>query len=137
MDIDISKLAARGIEEGNFDYSFEAPKDICLVPLCRIENVHVSGSFFIEGEGCVKVNLKLTYTLAGSCSYCLADASEDITWENEIYFVDEQSDEDYYFDGKWLKLDSAVKEELLLSQPGVLLCAKDKDSTEEDDSTEY
>ncbi|MCD8307905.1 MAG: hypothetical protein LUD51_06760 [Clostridia bacterium] len=138
MEIDISRLLAAGEYEGEFSYDYEPPSDICLVPLCRLENVKVSGSFEIENEGCVRVNLKICYTLAGSCSYCLEDAAEDIVWENEIYFVDEQSDEDYYFDGRHLKLDGAVNEELLMSQPGVLLCEKDKQSSDdEDDSIEY
>ncbi len=138
MELDISRLLAKGEYEGEFSYAYEPPADICLVPLCRVENVKVSGSFVIENEGCVKVNLRIEYTLKGSCSYCLEDASEDIVWENEIYFIDEQSDDDYYFDGRHLKLDSAVNEELLLSQPGVLLCEKDKmSSDDEDDSVEY
>ncbi len=137
MDIDIVKLLAHGVEEGTFEYDYIPPADICLVPLCHLENVKVSGTYFIEDEGCIRVNLKLVYNLVGSCSCCLADTSEEITWENEILFVDEQSDEDYFFDGHWLKLDSAVNEELIMSQPGVLLCENDKNSSDEDDSTEY
>ncbi|MCD8285650.1 MAG: hypothetical protein LUD50_00265 [Clostridia bacterium] len=139
MELDITRLLAKGEYEGEFAYDYVPPEDICLVPLCRVENVKVSGTFCIENEGCVRINLKIEYRLAGSCSYCLEDASEDIVWENEICFVDEQSDEDYYFDGRRLKLDGAVNEELLMSQPGVLLCEKCKMSSDddEDDSVEY
>ncbi|MCD8294118.1 MAG: DUF177 domain-containing protein [Clostridia bacterium] len=137
MDIDIAKMLARGEEEGEFRYDYAPPEDICLVPLCRLENVRVSGKFYILNEGCVRVELKLEYRLAGNCSFCLEETAEDITWENEIYFVDEQSDEDYMFDGRRIKMDSAVNEELLLSQPGVLLCEKDRQPSDEDDSTEY
>ena len=124
MILEIKKLMARAAYEGEFSYEYDPQEGSLLLPMCRIEGgVKVEGSYEIFEEGDVEVTLKISYRLVGQCSYCLADASEEIVYSTDVLFVTDKNDYDnYVYDGNRLDLTSAVNDALLFSQPKVLLC---------------
>ncbi len=121
MNIDISKASSEGDRSGEFSYEYE-PDDICMIPHCEIEgSVEVCGSYEMVGVDRLEVFLKIAFTISGSCSYCLGPASKRIESEDTVTFSISGED-DYPFDGKRLNPDEAVRDLVIFSQPGVLLC---------------
>lgn len=123
MEIDVRRLNALKKYEGTFEYDYEPALDSCLVPLCKIEGkVKVTGSYVIYEDDSVGVNLTVSYLLAGQCSYCLSDAEENVSFTQEILYLTEKDDENYFYDGIKINLKQAVDDAILISQPNVLLC---------------
>lgn len=128
MILEIKKLMAKGAYTGVFSFGYQPPQDLNLLPLTKIEGgVKVEGEYEIFEDDEVEVTLKISYKLVGQCSYCLADAEEQIEYSTEpLLFVTDKTDIDnYVYDGNRLDLSQAVLDALLFSQPEVLLCAKD------------
>ena len=125
MILEIKKLMAKGAYTGEISFDYQPPQDLNLLPLCRIDGgVKLEGTYEIFDGGEVEVTLKLSYKLLGSCSYCLADAEEQIQYTTEpLLFVTDKNDEDnYVYDGNRLDLSQDVVDAMLFSQPEVLLC---------------
>ena len=123
MEIEVRKLLALKKYEGAFEYDYDPPEDICLIPLCRIKGkVNVKGNYVLYDDDSVGVTLNISYRLAGQCSYCLNDAEKDVTFTSEILYVTEQDDDNYLYDGIKANLKSAVDDAILISQPNILLC---------------
>lgn len=120
---------ARAAYTGEFSFGYEPQEGSLILPLCRIDGaVNVSGSYEIFEDGEVEVALKISYKLAGQCSYCLADAVEEITYSADVLFVTDKNDYDnYVYDGNRLDLTPAVNDAFVISQPKVLLCKGCKD----------
>ena len=119
---------ARAAYTGDFSFGYQPPEDSLTVPLCHIDGaVTVTGSYEIFDGGEVEVTLKISYRLAGQCSYCLADAVEEIDYTTDaLLFVTDKDDcDNYVYDGNRLDLSKAVNDALLFSQPNVLLCKED------------
>ncbi len=125
MEIEVKRLIAHGQYAGNFDFGYQPPEDLCLVPLCKIGEVKVTGEFEIFDDDSVGIKLTVKYLLSGQCSYCLNDAKKEISYLSEVLFVPEKDDENYYYDGNKINLKSAVDDAILISQPHVLLCKED------------
>ena len=129
MILEIKKLMAKGAYTGGISFDYQPPQDLNLLPLTKIEGgVKVEGGYEIFEDGEVEVTLKLSYKLVGQCSYCLADAEEQIEYATgPLLFVTDKDEEDnYVYDGNRLDLSQAVLDAMLFSQPEVLLCSKDK-----------
>ncbi len=115
---------AKGAYTGEISFDYQPPQDVNLLPLCKIDGgVKVEGTYEIfEGDE-VEITLKLRYKLAGLCSYCLADAEEQIEYTTEpLLFATEEDEDNYVYDGNRLDLSQVVVDALLFSQPKVLLC---------------
>lgn len=125
MELDIRKLAATGKFSGSFNFKYQPPDDICLIPLCKIGDVKVSGEYEIFDDDSVEVRFTVDYTVKGQCSYCLSDTEKEVNFLSEVLFVTEKDDENYYYDGIRLNLKTAVNDAILISQPHVLLCKED------------
>ena len=123
MEIEVKKLNARKEYVGNFDFEYEPPKDVCLIPLCKIaDKVKVTGSYEIYDDDSVGVTMTVAYKIEGQCSYCLKDAQKDVEFTSEILYVPEKDDDNYYYDGIKINLKTAVDDAILISQPNILLC---------------
>lgn len=125
MILEIKKLMAKGLYTGEFSFDYQPPQDLNMLPLCQIAGgVKVEGRYEIFEDDEVEVTLSLAYRLVGQCSYCLADAEEQIEYTTEpLLFVTESGDGDsYVYDGNRLDLSQAVTDAMLFSQPEVLLC---------------
>lgn len=125
MEIEVKKLSALRKYTGSFSFDYLPPADICMIPLCKVDDVKVSGEYEIYDDDSVGVKLKVEYRITGKCSYCLADAEKQFDFSTEVLYVPEKDDDNYYYDGIKIKLDSAVDDAILVSQPSVLLCSDD------------
>ena len=127
MILEIKKLMAKGAYTGEISFDYQPPQDLNLLPLCHIDGgVKVEGTYEIFDGDEVEVTLKLCYRLVGQCSYCLANAEEQIEYTTEpLLFVTDKNDcDNYVYDGNRLDLSQAVLDAMLFSQPEVLLCNK-------------
>ena len=123
MEIEVRKLNALKKYEGVFEYEYEPPEGSCLVPLCKIEGkVKVSGKYEIYEDDSVGITLTVNYKIVGQCSYCLSEAQQEVSFTQEILYVTEKDDDNYYYDGIKLYLKPAVDDAILISQPNIILC---------------
>lgn len=126
MEIEVKKLIATGKYSGDFCFDYEAPADLCVIPLCKIDGkVNVACEYEIYDDDSVGVKLTLTYNLSGQCSYCLNDAKKQIIFQSDLLFVPEKDEENYFYDGNKINLKTAVDDAILISQPNILLCKPD------------
>lgn len=125
MEIEVKRLIARGKYAGSFSFDYVPPENLCLVPLCKFGGVKVKGEYEIFDDDSVEIKLTVKYLLSGRCSYCLNEAKKEISYLTEVLFVPERDDENYYYDGNKINLQTAVDDAILMSQPHVLLCKED------------
>ncbi len=125
MEIEVRKLNALKKYTGCFSFEYEPPADMCLVPLCKLGKVSVSGDYEIYDDDSVGVKLNLVYEISGQCSYCLSEAKSTVSYSTEILYLTEKNGEDYYYDGNKINLKEAVNDAILISQPNILLCKED------------
>ena len=126
MKLEIKKLNALKKYTGDFEFEYEPPKDICLVPLCGIEGkVFVGGKYEIYDDDSVGVDFTVSYRIVGQCSYCLEDAEKDVAKAFEILFVTGDDEDNYHYDGISIDLKPAVNDAILFSQPNLILCKED------------
>lgn len=126
MEIEVKKLNALGKFTGVFAFDYTPPDDNCVIPLCKVEgDVAVTGEYEIYSDDSVGVKLTVKYKLSGQCSYCLQKAEKIIEFSEEVLFVPEKDDENYYYDGIKINLTTAVNDAILISQPAILLCKED------------
>lgn len=126
MKLEVKKLIAQGKFVGNFTFDYFPEDNLCLLPLSEIISpVKVTGEYEIYEDDSVGIKLTVAYDITGQCSYCLSDAKDSVCFTSDILFVPEQDDDNYYYDGIKINLETAVKDAILISQPEVLLCKKD------------
>ena len=125
MELEVKKLIIQGKYVGSFDFDYDPPADICLIPLCSIGKVRIHGDYEIFDDDSVEIKLSVKYLISGQCSYCLEKAEKSVEYLSEILFVPENDGENYYYDGFKIKLDTAVNDAILISQPNILLCKED------------
>ena len=100
MILEIKKLFAKGCYTGSFSYEVSPAKDLILLPLCTVDSVKVEGEYEIFDDEEVEITLRISYTIYGSCSYCLADTKQEINYSTDILFVTDSGDRDnYVYDG--------------------------------------
>ena len=126
MKIEVKKLNALKKYTGGFEFDYEPPQDLCLIPLCKIDGkVSVKGDYEIYEDDSVGVNFKVNYRIVGQCSYCLEKAEKCIEKAFEILFVTEDDQDNYHYDGISIDLKTAVNDAILFSQPNLILCKED------------
>lgn len=126
MIIDIARHIALKKFEDSFDFGYDCPADMVLLPSATIEGqVHVEGTFEIYEDDSVGVNLKLSYLLCGPCSYCLEPVRQRIEYAADVLYITEDDGENYSYNGHRLDLTAAVNDAVLFSQPHVLQCGPD------------
>ncbi len=123
MKIEVKKLNALKKYTGVFEYDYNPPEKMCLVPLCKVDgSVKVKGSYEIYEDDSVSVNFTVKYGLVGQCSYCLKDACARVDETFDVLFVTEDDPDNYRYDGINIDLKTAVDDAILFSQPNVVLC---------------
>ena len=126
MEIAVKKLISARQYEGTFEFDYQPSDALCLVPLSKIDGaIKVYGNYIIYDDDSVSVYFTVGYRLKGQCSYCLGDAEKDISFSSDVLFVPEKDDENYFYDGIKIDLQTAVNDAILISQPGVLPCKED------------
>lgn len=124
MELDIRKLLMQKKYSGEFNFEYVPNEKLSLIPLVEIKDVKVSGDYEIYDDDSVSVNLIVSYRLEGKCSYCLNSAHGQVAYSQEVLFLLKDDGENYCYNGIKLNLNTAVKDAILLSQPGILLCAE-------------
>ena len=126
MKIEVKKLNALKRYTGVIEFDYEAPEELCLVPLCSIDGkVNVKADYEIYEDDSVGVNLTVSYRISGQCSYCLEKASAVVEKTFDILFVTGGDPDNYSYDGISIDLKTAVNDAILFSQPNVILCKED------------
>ena len=126
MIIDIARQIALKNFRGSFSFEYDCPKDLVILPAASVEGkVKVEGEYEIFEDNSVGVHLKISYLLAGQCSYCLEPAKKQIEYEQDILYLTEDDGENYSYNGLKINLTTAVNDAVLFSQPQVLLCRED------------
>lgn len=126
MIIDVARLIALKKFNGGFLFEYDCPADLVILPSARIEGkVKVEGEYEIYEDDSVGVNLKISYLLAGQCSYCLEPATKQVEYETDVLYLPEDDGENYSYNGLKINLTTAVNDAVLFSQPQILLCRPD------------
>lgn len=125
MYLEVKKLVAKGKYEGELEYDYTPPADICLIPLCHLTNVKVRAEYEVFADDAVEITLHISYKIVGQCSYCLKDAEKSIEFSHEATYMTDDDKENYVYDGFKLNLDTAVDDAILISQPNLILCRED------------
>ena len=126
MIIDVARLIALKKFNGGFLFEYDCPTDLVILPSARIEGkVKVEGEYEIYEDDSVGVNLKISYLLAGQCSYCLEPATKQVEYETDVLYLPEDDGENYSYNGLKINLTTAVNDAVLFSQPQILLCRPD------------
>lgn len=126
MKIEVKKLNALKKYSGVFEFDYQPPENMCMVPLCKIDgSVKVQGSYEIYEDDSVGVSFTVKYGVTGQCSYCLNDAATQVEQAFDVLFVTEDDPDNYRYDGININLETAVNDAILFSQPNVLLCRED------------
>ena len=126
MIIDVARLIALKKFNGGFSFEYDCPADLVILPSARIEGkVKVEGEYEIYEDDSVGVNLKISYLLAGQCSYCLESATKQVEYETDVLYLPEDDGENYSYNGLKINLTTAVNDAVLFSQPQILLCRPD------------
>lgn len=126
MIIDVARLIALKKFKGGFLFEYDCPADLVILPSARIEGkVKVEGEYEIYEDDSVGVNLKISYLLAGQCSYCLEPATKQVEYETDVLYLPEDDGENYSYNGLKINLTTAVNDAVLFSQPQILLCRPD------------
>lgn len=123
MVIDIARQIALKNYRGSFSFDYGCPQELVILPAARIEGkVKVTGEYEIYDDDSVGVALKISYLVAGQCSYCLEPAKKQVEYESDVLYLTEDDGENYSYNGLKLDLTTAVNDAVLFSQPQVLLC---------------
>ena len=123
MVIDIARQIALKNYRGSFSFDYDCPQELVILPAARIEGkVKVTGEYEIYDDDSVGVALKISYLVAGQCSYCLEPAKKQVEYESDVLYLAEDDGENYSYNGLKLDLTTAVNDAVLFSQPQVLLC---------------
>ncbi len=123
MVIDIARQTALKNYRGSFSFDYDCPQELVILPAARIEGkVKVTGEYEIYDDDSVGVALKISYLVAGQCSYCLEPAKKQVEYESDVLYLTEDDGENYSYNGLKLDLTTAVNDAVLFSQPQVLLC---------------
>ena len=123
MVIDIARQIALKNYRGSFNFDYDCPQELVILPAARIEGkVKVTGEYEIYDDDSVGVALKISYLVAGQCSYCLEPAKKQVEYESDVLYLTEDDGENYSYNGLKLDLTTAVNDAVLFSQPQVLLC---------------
>ena len=70
MIIDIARQIALKNFRGSFCFEYDCPKDLVILPAASVEGkVKVEGEYEIFEDDSVGVHLKISYLLAGQCSF--------------------------------------------------------------------
>ncbi len=126
MIIDVARHIALKKFEGSFNFGYDCPADLTLLPSAVIEGqVQVEGTFEIYEDDSVGVSLKLSYLLCGPCSYCLEPVRQRVEYVADVLFVTKDDGENYSYNGYKINLTAAVNDAVIFSQPHVLLCGDD------------
>ena len=121
--IDVRRLSAKKIYEGELDFSYEPEEGLLEIPFVKFSSpVRALLSYRILEDGAVEVKGKLLFTLAGECSRCLSPAEKQIAGEVFGLFETPEGDGETYGYRTVVDLTELLRDALLFALPARLLC---------------
>ena len=123
-EIDVRGCIARKIWEDTLVFSFEADEGLLDIPFVKFAGpVRAELTYRIADDESVGVEGTLAFTLQGSCSRCLEEASSDIVYGAEGTFVRGESDgEAYGYTNGRISLEEFLRDAVMFALPARLLC---------------
>ncbi len=126
MKIDVRKLNAQKMYEGNMEFSYSAPENLVEIPFVKFaEPVKVSFAYELFEDNSLEIRGTVSYTLQGQCSRCLKETSQVVEGELDAYFEPRPDFEDYGYTNGVIDLKKAVDEAIMASMPFVLSCGEE------------
>ncbi len=120
--IDVRGLAAKKQVTGELLFEFEAV-DLLDIPFMEFSSpVQAAADYEIFADNKVEVRLRLTFTLKGSCSRCLAETEQTFTQTAFGLFEQGEGDGESYGYLHFAELTEFVRDSLAFALPAKVLC---------------
>ncbi len=124
-EIDVRRQIATKEYEGKLSFDFEGEGDLLGIPYVAFAGpVRAEFSFCIAADNqTVSLSGELVFTLEGSCSRCLEDASKDFCFQTDAVFLPGEGDgEAYGYTNGRVRLEEFLRDSLMFALPSRLLC---------------
>lgn len=121
--IDVRSQTAKNIDSGTLSFEYEA-EDLLDIPYVEFSApVKAEFVYEISEDDTVEVKGRITFTLKGACSRCLAEAEQTFTAEAEGVFEPGEGDgETYGYVNGRISLEEFLRDALAFALPPRLLC---------------
>ena len=86
--------------------------------------VKVAFDYELFEDDSLEIRGTVSYLLAGQCSRCLKEASEEVVGELNAYFENRKDYEDYGYTNGIVDLKRAVEDAIMASMPYTLSCGE-------------
>ncbi len=121
--IDVRNLVARKIFTGELEFGFDADSGLIDLPYAEFSSpVKAELHYEIFADDKVEVTGKLSFSLKGLCSRCLAEAEEEIVYGAEGVFSLSPKEEEYEYSNGFVDLREFLRDSVLFALPSRLLC---------------
>ncbi len=124
MVIDINLLKRQGKTSESFVFPFTVDKNLALSPDYEFSDAEIRCEVVIN-DGDVEVYGTIAYKVNGQCVRCLENASKQVEISFDEVFSERPQEDEYRFKSGRIDLSELVKDNVLFSQPTILLCKED------------
>lgn len=126
MVIDLRNYKLKGQFSGDFNFVYHPQTQLLPTPDSQIsaDGVTVEGGFDIDGRN-VFVFGKITFTITGSCSRCLENATKVAVLEFDEKFSIFKNEDCYSYSKDQVDLTEMVENLILSNAPLTLYCKSD------------
>lgn len=124
MIIDINSIKRQGLDRQTFTFSFEIDKELILDPSYIFTNAKVDGEVVLDGRKVI-VKGQISYDASGQCARCVEDAVNHISCPFSEVFSERPEEDEYRYKSGLVDLTELVKDNVLYSQPSIILCSED------------
>ncbi len=121
--INVRTELARKNYTGKLEVCYGADKSLTGIPYAEISSpVRAALHYEIFADDKVEVAGRISFSLKGLCSRCLADAEEEIGYAAEGVFAPEPRGEEYGYSNGFIDLGEFLRDSVLFALPSKLLC---------------
>lgn len=122
VDINIEK--AQKTPGTPYEYAYRGTPE--LADISFAEPLELRAEYYFLDEKQVAVQGQFTCAVTEGCTRCLKDVRVEIAHRfKEVYLPQQlRSDDNYTYEGRVLSLDQLVRDAILLSLPGKVLCGE-------------
>ncbi len=121
--IDVRNAVARKNFTGELEFAFEAEQDLIDIPYVEFSSpVTAALRYEIFADDKAEVTGKLSFSLKGLCSRCLAEAEKEIVCGAEGTFAPVPKDEEYGYSNGFIDLREFLRDSVMFALPPRLLC---------------
>ncbi len=124
MVIDVNLLKRQGKTSESFVFPITIDKELALSPDYEFSEAEINCEVFLNG-GNVDVYGTLSYVVSGQCARCLGHAGTKVEISFDEVFSERPQEDEYRFKSGKIDLSELIKDNVLFSQPTILLCKED------------